>query len=166
MNIEQTVTTAVASLQLGENFTFEALTDAVQRQRGREIWVAELAEITEAMAGDLRARHLPDGHRAALYELAEMTTYVTSRPTLSSEVIRAQVRSIVLDLLMVSGLTFEEALEGIPTSYSLVGDGDTLPGFVDDPHADHHSEPEPEPEHRDDPEGRPATGADQRNPSS
>ncbi|MGO3658657.1 MAG: hypothetical protein ACTJFS_15075 [Micrococcaceae bacterium] len=45
MNIEQTVTAAVASLQLGENFTFEALTDAVQRQRGREIRVAELEEI-------------------------------------------------------------------------------------------------------------------------
>lgn len=45
MNIEQTVTAAVASLQLGEDFTFEALTDAVQRQRGREIRVAELEEI-------------------------------------------------------------------------------------------------------------------------
>lgn len=45
MNIEQTVTAAVASLQLGENFTFAALTDAVQRQRGREIRVAELEEI-------------------------------------------------------------------------------------------------------------------------
>lgn len=47
MNIEQTVTTAVASLQLGENFTFAALTDAVQRQRGREIRVTELAELGE-----------------------------------------------------------------------------------------------------------------------
>lgn len=111
-----------------------ALRQGEQVPKGYIDMVAELADITAAMAGDLRARRLPDGHRAALYELAEMTTYVTSRPTLSSEVIRAQVRSIVLDLLMVSGLTFDEAMDGIPTSYSLDGDGDVLPGFVDDPH--------------------------------
>ncbi|WP_313023716.1 FUSC family protein [Mobilicoccus sp.] len=105
--------------------------------------VDELAQITAGMAEDLRARRLPDGHRSALYELGEMTTYVTSRPTLSSEVIRAQVRSIVLDLLMVSGLSFDEAFQGIPTSYSLEGDGDLLPGFVDDHHADDPDDDEP-----------------------
>ena len=52
-------------------------------------------------------------------------------PTLSSEVIRAQVRSIILDLLMVSGLTFEEALTGIPSSYSLHGEPDEVLGDVD-----------------------------------
>ncbi|GAB49546.1 FUSC family protein [Mobilicoccus pelagius] len=106
--------------------------------------VDELAQITAAMAEDLQDRHLPDGHRAAMYELGEMTTYVTSRPTLSSEVIRAQVRSIVLDLLMVTGLSFEEAFAGIPTSYTLGGDeGDYLPDFVLDG-ADHDSDDDPD----------------------
>lgn len=47
MNIEQTVATAVVNLQLGERFTFDALTDAVERQRGRRIKVAEVPEIGE-----------------------------------------------------------------------------------------------------------------------
>lgn len=88
--------------------------------------VVDLAEITADMAGDLRRQDLDDSRRASLYALAETTTYVTSRPTLSSEVIRAQVRSIVLDLLMVTGLSFEDALTGIPSSYSLHGEADEM----------------------------------------
>ncbi|MDO5626863.1 MAG: FUSC family protein [Mobilicoccus sp.] len=94
--------------------------------------VEDLAEIASEMAADLGRRELPDARRLALYELAETTTYVTSRPTLSSEVIRAQVRSIVLDLLMVTGLSFEDALTGIPSSYSLHGEPDEVLGYSED----------------------------------
>lgn len=81
--------------------------------------VAELAEVATAMAADLDRRHLPTGVQPALFELGERTTYVDSHPSLSSEVIRAQVRSIILDMLMVTGLTHDEAFESIPSSYSL-----------------------------------------------
>ncbi|WP_226913349.1 FUSC family protein [Gephyromycinifex aptenodytis] len=81
--------------------------------------VAELGEIAQAMAGDLDQRTLPNGVQPALFELAERTTYVDSHPSLSSEVIRAQVRSIILDLLMVTGLSHDEAFASIPSSYSL-----------------------------------------------
>ncbi len=93
--------------------------------------VRDLAEIASGMADDLAAREMPEARRAALYQLAEETTTVYPRPTLSSEVIRAQVRSIVLDLLMVSGLSFEEALTGIPSSYSLNGEADEVIGDID-----------------------------------
>ncbi len=107
--------------------------------------VSELADVTAGMADDLGRRELPAGHRAELYRLAEATTYVTSRPTLSSEVIRAQVRSIVLDLLMVSGLPFEEAMIGIPSSYSLHGEedeilGDDFDGRDDEQEHDEHDD--------------------------
>lgn len=42
MTINQTVAAAIAALNLGEHFTFDALTDALERQRGRKIKVAEL----------------------------------------------------------------------------------------------------------------------------
>lgn len=84
--------------------------------------VADLAIATRDMAEELAERHLPTGARAALRDLAERTTHVSAHPSLSSEVMRAQVRSTVVDLLMVTGLSYEEALSYVPVSYSLEHD--------------------------------------------
>lgn len=46
--IEQSVTEALGRLQLGDQFTFATLIEAVQRQRQREIRIAELAEIGDS----------------------------------------------------------------------------------------------------------------------
>ena len=86
--------------------------------------VDDLAVATRDMAGELEQRHLPIGARAALRDLGERTTDVDPHPSLSSEVIRAQVRSTVVDLLMVTGLSNEEALSYVPSSYSLETDDD------------------------------------------
>ena len=98
--------------------------------------VEDLAEATDQMAATLAVRELPESSRRPLAELAERTTYVDERPSLSSEVIRAQVRSMVVDLLMVTGLTYQEAVAYIPESFELV-DGmeyePDLPGLSDDP---------------------------------
>jgi uncharacterized membrane protein YgaE (UPF0421/DUF939 family) len=98
--------------------------------------VEELAEATDQMAGTLAVRELPESSRRALVELAERTTYVDEHPSLSSEVIRAQIRSMVVDLLMVTGMTYEESVECIPESFELV-DGTEyepeLPGDRDEP---------------------------------
>lgn len=48
MNIEQEVEAALAGLHLGEHFTFDELTNAVQRLRQRRIMVAEVPEIGES----------------------------------------------------------------------------------------------------------------------
>lgn len=48
MNIDQEVAIALAGLHLGEHFTFEELTGAVQRLRQRRIVVAEVPEIGES----------------------------------------------------------------------------------------------------------------------
>lgn len=94
--------------------------------------VSDLAGVTHDMADDLRHRRLPTGMRADLRDLAEFTTHVSSRPSLSSEVIRAQVRSAIVDLLMVTGLDHDEALDYIPSSYDLETDA-----------ADEHTEDAP-----------------------
>lgn len=48
MNIEQEVGAALAGLHLGEHFTFDELTGAMQRLRQRRITVAEVPEIGES----------------------------------------------------------------------------------------------------------------------
>lgn len=92
--------------------------------------VSGLAEATLQMADTLSIRELPESSRASLVRLAELTTYVDERPSLSSEVIRAQVRSIVVDLLEVTGLSIEEAVALVPNTYDLV-DGNEI-GLDDD----------------------------------
>lgn len=48
MNIEQEVAVALAGLHLGEHFTFEELSSAIQHLRQRRIEVAEVPEIGES----------------------------------------------------------------------------------------------------------------------
>lgn len=86
--------------------------------------IDDLAAITQAMADELDQRNLPHKARVELRDLAERSCYVTVHPSLSSEVIRAQVRSAIVDLLMVTGLRHEEALAYVPVSYSLEHEDD------------------------------------------
>lgn len=101
--------------------------------------VVELAQVTAAMADTLAVRILPESARLPLVQLAELTTYADERSSLSSEVIRAQVRSMIVDLLEVTGVPYDEAVTYIPESYEL-GDG-------------HEVEPD-DPESPDDPDHR------------
>lgn len=80
----------------------------------------ELAEATSQMAGTLAVRQLPESSRLPLIQLAEITTYIDEHPSLSSEVIRAQIRSMVVDLLMVTGLNYDQACSYIPEAFELV----------------------------------------------
>ncbi|WP_255574534.1 aromatic acid exporter family protein [Austwickia sp. TVS 96-490-7B] len=82
--------------------------------------VSDLAVVMSQMADDLAVRESPTSCQAALVQLGELTTYVDERPSLSSEVIRAQVRSIVVDLLEVSGMSAEEAVAAVPRTFELV----------------------------------------------
>lgn len=84
--------------------------------------IDDLSAIAHAMADELAERHLPQKARADLRDLGERSTYVSDHPGLSSEVIRAQVRSAIVDLLMVTGLTHDEALSYMPVAYSLAHD--------------------------------------------
>ena len=47
MNIEQTVSTAMIELALGDTFAFDDLVDAVQRRRQRPLRIVELADLSD-----------------------------------------------------------------------------------------------------------------------
>src|SRR5690606_32980574 len=74
----------------------------------------ELAEVTELMAGELWNRRLPSRPRPHLLRIARRSADLPLGPSLSSSVIVAQIRSVLTDLLMVSGLSLDESREVIP----------------------------------------------------
>lgn len=78
--------------------------------------ISSLADVTTEIAGQLGERRLSTRSRDALTAIARSSSLVASSPGLSAEVIRAQVRSAVVDLLMLTGLTYEQARLRVPTS--------------------------------------------------
>ena len=71
--------------------------------------VAELGAATEMLVHHVERGTPPPGLRAELLEIATHTGARAPGATLSAEVIRAQVRSMLVDYLMISGDTAEEA---------------------------------------------------------
>ncbi len=74
----------------------------------------ELAAVTDDMARVLHGRGLPTGVRAQLVSIGERTAHEPTTTSLNTNVVRAQIRSMVADLLMLSGLTYAEAFELVP----------------------------------------------------
>lgn len=73
-----------------------------------------LAETLSFMAGELEERRLPLAARGRLIQLAEATSHVPLSESLSAVVILAQLRSMVADLLELTGMDYAEARELIP----------------------------------------------------
>ena len=78
--------------------------------------ISSLADVTAEIAGQLSERRLSRRSRDALTAIAQSSSLVAAHPGLSAEVIRAQVRSAVVDLLMLTGLTYDEARARVPAS--------------------------------------------------
>ena len=78
--------------------------------------LSSLAEVTDEIAGELQERRIPTGSRRGLSAIAEASAVIDPSAGLSSEVMRAQIRSMVVDLLMLTGLPYEEAREFVPES--------------------------------------------------
>lgn len=78
--------------------------------------ISALAEATGEISVELSEPGLAPGSREALTTIAESTSVVTAQGSLSAEVIRAQVRSAVVDLLILTGLTYDEAFARVPAS--------------------------------------------------
>jgi hypothetical protein len=88
--------------------------------------IADLADVTDDIAAELKERRLPVGARDPLAAIGrESARTAGAHPTLSAEVMRAQVRSTVVDLLMLTGLTYDEARARVPASAAL---DERLPG--------------------------------------
>jgi uncharacterized membrane protein YgaE (UPF0421/DUF939 family) len=87
--------------------------------------VERVAEATDVIADELAAGRLPRAAREPLTDVAQLTATQPLPDGLSAAVVLAQVRSIVVDLLQLTGLTSEEALELMPGP---PGSGEGAPG--------------------------------------
>jgi uncharacterized membrane protein YgaE (UPF0421/DUF939 family) len=74
----------------------------------------DLADVVDAMAAELRADRTPEAVQPRLIAIAQATSAVERTRDLSSEVVLAQIRSIVADLLRLTGLSALESTDAIP----------------------------------------------------
>jgi uncharacterized membrane protein YgaE (UPF0421/DUF939 family) len=86
--------------------------------------VQSLSDATADMARELEARRPPTNARAALARIGDDSARADPDAGLSGEVIRAQVRSMVVDLLMLTGLTYEQAREHMPDARTTGSDAE------------------------------------------
>lgn len=79
--------------------------------------VSALADAADDLARVLDEHATPSAARTVLERVAGLSARADSRAGLSAEMIRGQVRSMVVDLLVVAGLDDDEALQLVPESY-------------------------------------------------
>ncbi|HSF97180.1 MAG TPA: FUSC family protein [Ornithinibacter sp.] len=79
--------------------------------------VAALADASDDLARVLDEHAAPTAARAVLERVAGLSARVDPGAGLSAEMIRGQVRSMVVDLLVVAGLDDDEALLLVPESH-------------------------------------------------
>ncbi|MFC5728668.1 FUSC family protein [Nocardioides vastitatis] len=78
------------------------------------VLTADLAAAADAVADELAANRLAEGARDAVLAVGHATGRVERSEVLTSEAILAQVRAIVADLLLVTGMGPLEATDAIP----------------------------------------------------
>jgi len=76
-----------------------------------------LADAADEMAEELAANRSPETAQPQLIEIAEETADASEPLTLSAAVVLGQMRSLVVDLLQLSGLTHHEAVSAIPARH-------------------------------------------------
>lgn len=74
----------------------------------------ELAEAVDAMVAEMTADRTPDAVRERLLEIGHRTGAVERAEEMTAEVVLAQVRSVVVDLLMLTGLGQLDATDALP----------------------------------------------------
>lgn len=76
--------------------------------------IDSLAEATDVIARALAENASPEVARPALLRVAEATGRVHRTASLASETVLAQVRSVVVDLLQLTGLDLDAAIAALP----------------------------------------------------
>jgi hypothetical protein len=74
----------------------------------------DLAEISRFMAGELLDGRLPEAARVRLTTLAERSSHLATDESMSAVVILAQARSMLIDLLQLTGLDAADARAVMP----------------------------------------------------
>ncbi len=89
--------------------------------------LSSLADVTAEVADELQERRLPVQARAGLVRIGELSAVVDPGAGLSSEVMRGQIRSMVVDLLMLTGVSHLEARDLVPRSMGTETTGGAAP---------------------------------------
>ena len=79
----------------------------------REV-IDQLAEATDVIARALAENASPDIAQKAVLEVAVATSHLPRTDNLATETVLAQLRSVVVDLLQVTGLEVDEAIAALP----------------------------------------------------
>lgn len=74
----------------------------------------DLADVTEAIAAELRADRLPEALQQRLLTIATATSAIDRTRDLTGEVILGQLRSLVADLLRITGMNPWESTDALP----------------------------------------------------
>ncbi len=78
------------------------------------VLLTNLADVADAMAEEFAAGRMPSAVRTELLAVGDGTASVERSSDLSAEVVLAQIRSIVVDLLQLTGLDVLEATDALP----------------------------------------------------
>jgi uncharacterized membrane protein YgaE (UPF0421/DUF939 family) len=78
------------------------------------VLTADLADAVEVVASELDADRMPADAQPALLAVAAATGQVERTDDLSAEVILAQIRSVIADLLLLTGMDALEATDALP----------------------------------------------------
>lgn len=76
--------------------------------------LSSLADITRFMASELLDRHLPTAARQRLVDLSFASSHIRLMDSISAVVILAQLRSMLTDLLQLTGMDYAEARSAMP----------------------------------------------------
>ena len=76
--------------------------------------ITQLADATDVIARALSENASPDVARKAVLEVAVATSGLPRTDNLVTETVLAQLRSVVVDLLQITGLDVDEAIAALP----------------------------------------------------
>lgn len=85
-----------------------------QLPRAYAVLCGDLADAADDMAAALERNEMASGVRADLIRIGEGTGEVERVSDLSADVVLAQIRSIIVDLLQITGLDVVEATDALP----------------------------------------------------
>jgi uncharacterized membrane protein YgaE (UPF0421/DUF939 family) len=74
----------------------------------------DLADATDMVAEELMADRMPVAARDALVQVGEATGLVERAEEMTAEAVLAQLRSVVVDLLLLTGMTQAESTDALP----------------------------------------------------
>jgi uncharacterized membrane protein YgaE (UPF0421/DUF939 family) len=81
---------------------------------GYALLCQDLADVVDQMADELADDEMAIGARVALLRMGEATSEVERVADLSADVVLAQIRSIIVDLLQITGMDVMEATDALP----------------------------------------------------